>query len=49
MAAEMFQYDLSQIAVIATSFFHPSPWIGNSNSLKLEKDYDIDENVTIQK
>lgn len=37
------------LTVIITSFFHPSSLIDNSNSLKLEKDYDNDKNVTIQK
>lgn len=37
------------LTVIITSFFHPSPLIDNSNSLKLVKDADNDENVTTQK
>lgn len=37
------------LTVIITSFFHPSSLTGNSNSLKLEKDDDNDENIIIQK
>jgi len=37
------------LTVIITSFFHPSSSIDNSNSLKLKKDDDNDENVTVPK
>lgn len=50
LAAKMFQWIChSWLTVIIPSFFHLSSWIDNSNSLKLEKGDDYDENVTTQK
>lgn len=50
LVAKTFQWIChSLLTVIIPSFFHLLSWIDNSNSLKLEKGDDYDENVTIQK
>lgn len=49
LVVKMFQWIChSLLTVIIPSFSHLSSWIDSSNSLKLEKGDDYDENVTVR-